>query len=350
MTDVTENKKRPTLKLLAITAFIGLIGLVAWLSIQLVNSAPDAFNSLASIAESVNQQTSASDSLNDEPVQIVVASNKTLINTQEAIDLSWNTTRTPGSYTFSYVCTDGVAIDIVDSTNSFQNIACGTNYNIGNTDSLSLIVESEKNRFENISYTLSFLTTSDTTPSASGTASFMVVNSEIQDEVIEEEVTEEVELVTEEETITVTTDEETNPVVVTPPTPVLEQEFTYEIPLSNPDGRVDLGTRYVGMGIIAGNSFLPQFVSRTDDGAIQFEVKNYGTKTSEDWVFSITMPNGNVYESATQEPLKPNERAVLTIGFAAADVAQHTFEARITEGSDENTINNQFVQAVTFAR
>lgn len=367
MTDATENKKRPTLKLLAITAFIGLIALVAWLSIQLVNNAPGAFTSLASIAESVNQQTSASDSLNESPVPLVVASNKTVINTQETIDLSWNTTQTPGSYTFSYVCAEGISIDIVDEASSFKNIACDTNYNIGNVDSLTLSVESEKNRFENIGYDISFLATSDTTPSVSGIASFMVINdtieenaiTQIQEETEEDNVlaiedntgTETVapELETQEEVTTIT-EEEAITAVVTPPTPVFEQEFTFAIPTSNPNGRVDISTRFIATGVIVGNTFFPQIISRSENGAIQFEVKNFGTKTSEDWTFSVAMPNGSMYDSTIQQPLKPNERAVLTIGFSASETSQHIFTVTTEEESDQNPLNDRFVQAVNFVK
>jgi len=347
MTDATKNKKKSSLKVIVIVAFLGLIALVAWLSIQLVNNAPGAFTSLASIAESVNQQTSVSESVLGEPTRLVLASNKNLINTQETIDISWDSTGIPGTYTFSYVCAEGVAIDIVDDTNAFQNISCDTNYDLGNVDSLTLLVESEKTRFENISYNISFLTTSDVTPSASGIASFMVVNSAIpsdtiaQDEIIATEVIEE-----NSETEVVVTEEVTTPVVVVPPAPV----FTFAIPTSDPNGRVDLSTQFIATGIIVGNSFFPQAITRDENGAIEFEVKNFGTKTSDDWTFTITMPNGSLYESATQRPLKPNERAVLTVGFLATDTSRHIFGVTLNGETDSNTLNDTFVQAVTFAR
>jgi hypothetical protein len=351
MTDVKENKKRSPLILLAILAFIGIIALVSWLSVQLVNSMPNAISSLASIAESVNQQTIVKDSVQAEPQTLVVTSDKTLINSQDTIELSWNTTKTPGSYTFSYACTDGIAVNIVDGADSFRNITCDTNYNVGNTDSLILSAESEKTRFENVNYTVSFLTTTDTSPWISGSASFMVVNSAIQSGVTAQE---DLDINTAETGVTeneTETSEPEKPVSgVTPPTPVFEQEFTYTIPTSDPNGRVDLSTQFIATGIIINNSFFPRSISRNENGAIQFEVKNYGTKTSDEWVFSVTMPNGSKYESADQQPLKPNERAVLTIGFASADVIQHTFFGRVDEQSDTTTLNDQFVQSVTFTR
>ena len=349
MTDATKNKKKSSLKVIAIVAFLGLIALVAWLSIQLVNNTPGAFISLASIAESVNQQTSVSESVSKEPTKLVVASNKNLINTQETIDISWDSTQTRGSYTFSYICAEGVAIDVVDDTNSFKNISCDTNYNLGNVDSLTLLVESEKNRFENISYSISFLTASDTTANANGIASFMVVNSAIPtEEIVQDEVVLDIEQPV-IDVVIVEPEVENTPVVVAP-VPVVEPVFVYAIPTSDPNGRVDLSTQFIATGIIIGNTFFPQVITRDQDGAIQFEVKNFGTKTSDKWTFMITLPNDTVYESKTQQPLKPNERAVLTIGFSAAESTRHTFAVTLDEGTDANKVNDEFVQVVNFAR
>ena len=85
-----------------------------------------------------------------------------------------------------------------------------------------------------------------------------------------------------------------------------------------------------------------------EKGAIQFEVKNYGSKTSDTWEFEVSLPNGGTYSSDEQEPLKPNERAVLTIGFPTTDDSQHTFVVTIDESTDRNSLNDRFTQTVTF--
>ena len=74
------------------------------------------------------------------------------------------------------------------------------------------------------------------------------------------------------------------PVVVTPtpstpPTPVFEQEFVYEIPTSDPNGVTDLSTAFIAVGEISNNRFIPGTVEAGEGGAIQFSVKNFGTKT-----------------------------------------------------------------------
>ncbi|MCA9359836.1 hypothetical protein H6781_00360 [Candidatus Nomurabacteria bacterium] len=344
MKDESKNKKGGVLKSLAIIGFVGIIIIISWLSIQLVNVMPNAFSSLASLAEGLNQQSFKEESA-DEVKSLLVTSNTTLVNTGESVKLSWETVPTQGSYTFSYSCTEGVSIDILDVNNGLRNIACNTNYNVGNLDSINISVESEKKRFENIEYSISFLATNDTTPRAAGSASFTVVNSAIQDVLTNNDETEE-ESSTEEEA------EVSEPVteVSEPTTPTYNQEFVYTIPTSDPNGRTDLSAKFLATGKIVGNSFFPEALVQDENGALQFEVKNYGTKTSAKWTYTLSLPGGGTYSSTEQSPLKPNERAVITIGFPTNDNSSHTFVGKVTESTDKNTLNNQFSQAVSIKK
>jgi hypothetical protein len=135
---------------------------------------------------------------------------------------------------------------------------------------------------------------------------------------------------------------------VTPTTPEYTQEYVYEIPTSNPNGNADLGARYLFIGEIENNQFVPGAIAENAAGAVQFEVKNFGTKTSRNWSFTVSLPGGGTYESSSQSPLKPNERAVLTVGFSGADVRSHTFQVEVDLASDSNQGNNDFAQRVTF--
>lgn len=369
MNDVSQqNKKKDSiLKTLAVTGFIGIIILIAWLSIQFVQVIPNAFSSLASLAEGLNDYREST--IEEDVTKLNVTSNTTLVNAGESVDLSWDTVTNQGSYTFSYECTEGVAIDIV-SDDGQQSIACDTNYNIGDTDALSLMIDSEKARYADVSYTVSFLGTNDTEPRAAGTASLTVMNSTIQNNILAEssqtetvnnvETTSETETVTEvtteneeteeaEESVTETTNEETV-TETTPGTPVYEQEFVYTIPVSNPNGKTDLATKFISSGTIVGNTFFPGEIMQDEKGAIQFEVKNYGTKTSDTWTFTVSLPGGGEYESAVQNPLKPNERAVLTIGFFTTDESSHTFKVEVDGSTDNNPLNDSFTQTVKFLK
>lgn len=361
MNEVSNKQKDSVLKSLAIAGFIGIIILLAWLAIQFVNLVPSAFSSLASLAEGIGQyQQSALEG--DDPVDLTVTSNATLINAGGEALISWDTADMPGSYTFSYECVDGVAVDILD-VDGLRSIACDTNYNIGDTDSLSISIDSEKARYEDIRYTVAFLGTNDTSPRAEGTALITVMNSQIADSSTPPADDPTGLASTDNETDPTTpeeSDEQPVPATTTPdevttepqttPTPQFEQEYVYAIPTSDPNGRTDLAVRFLAVGVISNDSFFPRELTTEDTGAIQFEVKNYGTKTSEDWTFSVSLPNDTTYESDAMEPLKPNERAILSIGFADTTDDSHRFEVTVDTIGDQNALNDRFVEAVTFSR
>ncbi len=336
MNDVSQQKKDSVLKSLAIAGFVAIIILIAWLSVQLVNVVPGAFSSLASLAESINQREQV---VENEVATLLVTSNSTLVNTGEVVTIAWNTAKAKGSYTFSYECTDGMAVDLVN-TDGTKSISCDTNYNIGDTDTLTITADSEKERFAELKYTIAFLGTNDTKPRATGNASLTVVNSDIRDEMLNpDETTEETPV---EETVAELPTEAV--------TPTYTQEYTYTIPVSDPNGRTDLGTRFLNTGRIIGQTFFPGELMQNETGAIQFEVKNYGSKTSEVWTFSVTLPNGGTFESEEQNPLKPNERAVLTIGFAEVAASSHTFNVAVEEATDQTPLNDRFSRSVTFTK
>ncbi len=358
MSNVSPEKKDSIMKSLAIAGFISIVVLIAWLSIQVVQLIPNAFSSLASLAESVNQyQQSIIDT--DGVVPITVTSDQTIINAGDNVTLSWDSANVAGSYTFSYACEDGVAVDLI-SNDGVRSINCESNYNIGDTTSLSLKIDSEKNRYAELAYTVAFLRTNDTEPRASGTASVTVVNTVIADGIVtnpEEVAVATTTPVTEEEETT--TPEPESPVVVTPPvttpparptTPTYTQEYTYAIPVSNPNGRTDLSTRFLNIGVISNNTFITKAITQSAAGAIQFEVKNIGTKTSGTWTYSVTLPDGTTYTSGNQKALRPNERAVLSIGFSAPQKSSHTFVVNVKESTDITTINNRFSQTITFVK
>ena len=350
MNDKTSEKKKDSiLKSLAIAGFITILILIAWLSIQLVSLVPGAFSSLASLAEGVNQyQKTVLE--NEEVVPLNVTSNSNLVNVGETVELSWDTVKENGSYTFTYECNEGVAIDIIES-DGVRSITCDTNYNVGNTDSLSLNIDSEKERYADVSYKVSFFGTNDQTPRAAGWASVTVVNGDIKDSTTEIAVDDDTESTSEEAVMEEETEDNTESeteLTAGEEETVFEQEFTYTIPTSDPNGRTDLGVRFLDAGNIVGNSFVPGAIEQNSDGAVQFEVKNYGTKTSDDWEFSLSLPNGGTYSDDDQVELKPNERAIITVGFPTNGDTSHTFLVIVDEITDQNILNDQSQQVVTF--
>jgi hypothetical protein len=351
MNNETSEKKDSILKILAIAGFLGIIVLIAWASVQLVSVAPSAFSSLASLAESVNEAGNT-DNQEREIGALVVTSDTLLANAGDAVAINWNTVDASGSYVFSYQCTDGVAIDLQNES-GLQSIQCANNYNIGDVDSTTIIIDSEKNRYTDITYSVSFLGTNDTRPRAIGSATLTVLNDDmanefaVNDEPQPDENNSDATTTPESQPTSSPTPPEPN-VPTTPVIPEYIQEYTYAIPASNPAGKTDLAARYLFVGEIINNQFVPGAIIENESGAIQFEVKNFGTKTSSSWSFTVSLPGDGEYESATQLPLKPNERAILTVGFTGADVNSHTFEVEVDVTGDSNLNNNEFSHRVTF--
>ncbi|MEK7639463.1 MAG: CARDB domain-containing protein [Patescibacteria group bacterium] len=338
----TAEKKSAILKSLAIIGFLSLIVLIAWLSVQIVERVPGAFSSLASLAESVRQyELPNGETKKNTPTDgsLIVTSNKTLLQSGEEVELAWTKARVPGTYVFRYECRDGVAIDIKE-TEGLRSLACAVNYNLGDTKTLSLVIDSEKNRYTDIAYSLAFLGTNDIKPRVYDNATLTVVNNELAEAVGTS--TSSSDAGETEPSAPATNEASTGSV------PDFTESYTYEIPISDPHGRADLATRFLNTGGIANNSFFTQAILKNSTGALQFEVKNLGTKTSDDWTYTVSLPNGEEYTSSTQTPLKPNERAVVAIGFTTGSQSNHTFTVTIDEDTDLNTTNDRFSQVVTF--
>ena len=356
--NVSPEKKDSILKSLAIVGFIGIIILIAWLSIQLVNFIPGAFSSLASIAEGLDQykETVVEEIKEDEPemVKFSVTSEKTLVSKGEEVVLNWEDSSKSGSYTFAYECADGVSVDIFDNEGT-KSIDCNNNYNVGDRNNLTISVDSEKERYSLLKYSISFLKTEDSEPSAKAESSLTVYNSDVNDVIADSENEDTTEVITPTESTSNTDttsagNNDTTPTTVAGNETVYKQEFVYQIPTSDPNGRTDLSIKFLNTGTIVGNTFFPGKIKTEEEGALQFEVKNYGTKTSKEWTYSLTLPNGGTYTSNKQLPLKPNERAVIVVGFPTTEDTTHTFKGSIKDSSDVNSINNQFSQSVTFVR
>lgn len=355
--NVSTEKKGSILNSLAIAGFIGIVVLLAWMSIQLVQLFPSAFSSLASLAEGVNQ---AADNIGDKETEmgtLVLSSDTSLISNGEDVTINWSKGDSVGSYVFAYDCTDGVSVAQTDAVTK-RSLNCDTNYNVGDTNSLSLAIESEKDRYADVSYSISFLKSNDTRPRAAGSDVVTVINDDINGfattkpaDTTDLTVVEPVEVATPEPVNpVVTAPAPTTPTPVTPSEPIYTYQYAYEIPTSDPNGFTDLATTYIGVGTVSAGRFTAKLLDQDQDGAIQFSVKNFGTKTSKTWTYSVAMPNGTIYESKTQTALKPNEETILTIGFRAGEDTSHTFKVKVVESTDKNTKNNSFSQSVSFAK
>jgi hypothetical protein len=354
----TDNKgKEGVLKTLAIGGFVGLIIIIAWLGIQLISFMPSAFTSLASLADSV---------YNYKPVELVVVTNKSVANSGEAFTISWNKPKQVGSFSFSYVCTDGVAAEVRTTAGAITEVPCDEDYSIGSVETLDISMTSERNRFTEVPYVLSFMPAKSESAAATSENKITVVNAMISPVVVEVASSTITEVIVNPEpkpVVVAKPEVVVKPEVVAPkptvpavpkpvkpaPKPAVVSKPVYGIPTSNPNGVADVSVKSLGAGTVDSNNRFTNVgvIDNDQAGAIQFEIRNIGTKTSNAFTYTTTLPSGVTYTSPLQPALKPNERIVATIGFDASDLSGiKTFSVAVTVAGDANTGNNVFNSAV----
>jgi hypothetical protein len=337
------SSKTKRAKAFIVITFFATIALIVWLSVQIVAYTPNAFSSLASLAQGISQYKEA---VMDNK-SLSITSGLSTIESGKSTTISWEKDDRPGTYTFSYNCNDGVAVEIV-SPEGMRTVSCDMRYSLGDTDSVTLVVSSKKTDSVNLSYAISFMRSNDIGPIRIGeqTIAITPASTLAQDEPKDGEVLGETDKKEDEfvkdEIITPEKPKPT-PVVVTEP----KVEYVYQVPVSNPNGFTDLATRFINTGSIVNNKFVAGSIERGENGAIQFEVKNIGTKTSESWSYIMTLPDGDTYTSPKQAALKPNERATITIGFSTPNKASHTF-VTVVKVDDKTATNKSFKKTVNF--
>lgn len=339
MNNETESTSR-LMKTLAVFGFLALVIFGTWLAVNIVRLVPGTFASLASLAESV--QIGRQDQNN-----ITIESTNNVVNSGESFSVAWSDLNRPGNYTFNYECAEGVSVQIkIDG--EIISVPCGTTFMLpDDTFTLEAQFTSAKKRFVDIAYQIGFVKDGESDSTFNSTKTITLVNGAIPTTVA-----------TTEPEVETPTPVVTDPTPVTPATPVTPtpvKPTTYTItewtaPVSNPNGVIDLATKFVAVGTMtSNNTFVKKSELRIGDkNAFQFEVKNIGTKTSTNWTFEAELPNGETFKSKVQDALKPNEYAILTIAFGA-DAGKEGTEKLTVEvkgGSDTKTSNNEFTTTV----
>lgn len=308
-TRTADEKKRAVFNALAILGFFAMIVLVAFLAIMAVRLLPSAFSSLANLAETINGRGG------DRTITINI--DKSDVVSGDEVTLSWSTSTLPGTYTFNYECIEGVAIEI-RRDDTTRVVRCDTVYSLGETAEVRLFITSEKLDEVSIPYTITFLRTNDTTPRATAEGAIVVAR---EDEVTAPDSTEDPvpevpaeEVVVTPQPITPNTPTPATPAAPRPATP--RTEYYAYIPTSDPNGTADLRVTFVEMGTAEGDRLLNRstFTGNTEN-FFRFEVRNVGTKTSEEWSYTATMPGDADFVRDGQKALKPNERAIITVRF-----------------------------------
>lgn len=339
MNQVPEEKKESLTKVFAIVGFIAIILFAVWLAVQIVSLIPSAFSSLASLADSVYNY--------DKQQDLVVATPNSVVNAGESVTVTWTKMRKEGVYSFTYKCTDGVAIDAKNAAGEVVSVACDTPFSLDGKTSVDLIVASEKFRFVDVSYTITFSQIGVKNSALSTTKTITIVNPSVptagtaQTPATQTPAT---------PTVAATTTVKTPSHVAGTPTTV--KKYIYVVPTSNPNGKIDLQVTYLGVGTLNGKVFTPATAIRTDqNGAIQFEIKNIGTKTSDVWDYTAALPASITYASGPQLALKPNERAVITLGFeGVTQVGAQKFGVQLNAKNDVNKTNDAFTWSVVIVK
>jgi hypothetical protein len=352
MNNVTPEKKEGLLKTLAIIGLFGIIIFIAWLSIQMVAIFPKAVTSLASLADSVYSYDPKA------PKTVELKPTTGPVTTGKAFTIAWERPLQTGAYAFTYECEEGLSIEVKTTESEFKHAECGSSYNLGAVDSAHIIINSEKKPVVDVLYTISYFKNNSASSTASKSDSITVLNPRFainSSTAPTSEVTVNDVVITIEKPVVETPiveevpDEEPEVVAPVKVTPKPVYEYTYALPTSDPKGFTDLAITYSGIGRTTNyGSFINTGILNKDEaGAIQFIVKNIGTKTSTDWYFTAKLPGDVTYESSKQLSLKPNERAVLTINFPAVDNTKlQNFSIATKTTNDTNTKNNNLTWSV----
>jgi hypothetical protein len=343
----TPKARSAVIKVLAIVGFLATITIGVWVMVQVARVLPDTFSSLASIANSINSYRPGE--------ELTVVTERSIINSGDLFTISWSELEQSGTYTFSYACTDGISLDVRTGTGAFVPVTCGETRSLPEgAHTLEVRVASEKRRFSDIPFTIAF-TDADTDETTERMSKVTIVNATIPlsaDVAVEE--TDEEETADESPADVADGNDDTpTPVPPSPggsastPTTPAEQVVSI-MPQSHEDGFTDLSIRYLGIGELVDDSFVARATIDTDArGALKFEVKNIGTKTSGNWTFEVTLPSGVEFESDKQVPLKPNERVEFTMGFdPQGETGVASVSGEVFEDADTNSRNDRFTWSV----
>lgn len=356
------NFRGVAIKGVAIIGFFATIILIAWIVAEGIKRAPDTFSSLASITETITNYRAVH--------ELSLATEKTVVNSDESFQISWTDVRQTGEYHFSYTCTAGVDLLVRDAEGALVPVGCTDVLTVPATvHGLFINVTSEDMRFTDIPLKVTF--TSDKTEEVlESQTKITVVNATIpttEQPVVAVIPTETpIAVATPEPTVPAQTEpivtsqgptqpEQTTPVITEPapkptPAPVAKPVMTAVYPTSNPNGYVDLSVKTLGSGILKDGVFV--YTAKYDrdlQNSIKFDIRNIGTKTSEAWAFLTTLPDGTLYRSEPQIGLKPNEHVEFTLSFKIDDdVTKDFVEVKNTVYTTTDTVssNNTSVWSV----
>ncbi len=321
-----ENKTRTT-KWLAVFGLFALVLALAWFIFTVIAFVPNAL-SLAGSVLFTNEPEEVV------PSEIILENREITTLSGEIATLSWipSTEPQPGSYAIWFACVDGVSVQVVTPDDGIQNINCETYYDIGERTTLNVELQSSAMEVASVEYEIAFVSSDESFERHGSVGTLTIENPALA--LAEEET--EAEVVPEEDVIEQSV------------IPEYREDIVYQQPQSDPQGVTDLGVRFAGVGVIEDGAFaIRRSFEENKRGAIRFEVTNHGTQTSEDWTYTATLPNGQIYESPKQQPLRPKESATISLGFRSpAEAGTYPFSVMIETTRDISSANHSFSWSV----
>jgi hypothetical protein len=334
--EVPEEKKDALTKTFAIAGFAAIIIFILWLAVQLVQFIPGAFSSLASLADSV---------YNYDPDQALeVTTPNSVVNAQETFVLSWTLLNGSGSYNFSYGCAEGVSLSMKNLDGEVVNLACESVLPLEKNTELEIVASSDKHRFVDVPLTVAFEKDGVETGTKRTIKTVTIVNASIPASGLPTTPV----VVPTTPVVTTPTPTVPKPTGTKPVTHTTVPKVEYVVPVSDPNGKIDLQVTFIGAGTINGSTFTrSKTIDADKNGAIQFEVKNIGTKTATDWEYKAILPADITYTSPDQKALKPQERAIITLGFdGLTQDGDEKVSITVTAKDDVNQKNNKVTATV----
>lgn len=328
-----EQAKEVLIRSLAVIGFIAILSLGLWGTVQVVRLTPAIFSSLAAVT------TTLSSVFIPRSEEVVINTPDSLILTDNVFELTWSHRNKPNdaTYTFSYECKEGFSFALSNEGDIYEAIPCGTLFPFASENNvLRLLPLLENSRLAEVLITLSSVNEKgDTT--ASHQLSLTIVNEFSSEDGQPAQ--------TGTQSASLRAGERTDEIF-----PITDSRTT-----SNQGGEPDLSVRITGVGIINNeNVFVPTNSLRVNErGAVRFEVRNVGTKTSDNWAFNAVLPTFpmHIFHSTSQQALAPGERIEFTLGFDQLnkDIAEGVITINVDPtGSIKEISEENNVRQITF--
>src|SRR5680860_115856 len=166
--ETEKNSNDRVMKSFAVVGLVIVVILIAWFAIQVIQLVPNAFSSLASLADSVyNRQ---------EDISLEIAPSESTINSDSSAELKWSNVESKGLYVFSYECTPGVSLEIRTQAGADQ-VECDSPYTFEDgVFETELTFTSKNERFTDVPYHITFIPEEGDTDEQRVTRTMTVVN------------------------------------------------------------------------------------------------------------------------------------------------------------------------------